>query len=351
MSDRELSRRARLGATALGAGAAAAYAWAMVRRNRSLQRPPVRDLSGRAYPERTFTYSDGARVSFIDTGEGDVFLLVPGADGIKESFRYQVPAFAERYRTVDADLRGTFAPGDTFDRFVDDLVELTDGLGAGPVHLLGQSLGGPVAMRFAARHPERVRTLVLVNTLYRVSYEHVGLNRTALVPLAMATTRYLPTALARLAARLWSRESVWIFDDSPGSENVVDYALWTGARTVRPGVGGHRVDLLRGLDLRPELAAIRAPTLVVKGPRDAYCPPEWSHEIANLIPDATYAEIHGTGHCSHISMPGAFNRLVLGWVEEQASLRRRAAASNGKGRSDGTGGERRADSAETADAG
>jgi pimeloyl-ACP methyl ester carboxylesterase len=109
---------------------------------------------------------------------------------------------------------------------------------------------------------------------------------------------------------------VWIFDDSPGSENVVDYALWTGARTVRPGVGRHRVDLLRGLDLRPELAHIRARTLVVKGPRDAYCPPAWSQEIAALIPDATYVEIPGTGHCSHVSMPGAFNRLVLDWLEE-----------------------------------
>jgi pimeloyl-ACP methyl ester carboxylesterase len=85
---------------------------------------------------------------------------------------------------------------------------------------------------------------------------------------------------------------------------------------VRPGVGRHRVDLLRGLDLRPELAHIRARTLVVKGPRDAYCPPAWSQEIAALIPDATYVEIPGTGHCSHVSMPGAFNRLVLDWLEE-----------------------------------
>jgi 3-oxoadipate enol-lactonase len=305
-------------AWAAGAVAAAAgYLWIIVRRNRSLRPPPIRDLAGHPYPERSFEYSDGVRVSLIEAGSGETVLFVPGADGIKESFRYQLPAFAERYRAVDADLRGEFSPDDTFDRFVEDLVELTDALDTGPVHLLGQSLGGAVAMRFAARHPERVRTLVLVNTLYRVSYEHVGLNRSALVPLAMATTRYLPTALARAAARLWSREAVWVFDDSPGSENVVDYALWTGSRTVRPGVGRHRVDLLRGLDLRPELGDIRAPTLVVKGPRDAYCPPLWSQEIAALIPDATYVEIPGTGHCSHVSMPGAFNRLVLDWLEDR----------------------------------
>lgn len=312
MSEARLKRAARWG---LGAGAAAAYLWAMIRRNRSLEPPPVRDLAGHPYPERTVIYSDGARVSVLDEGEGETVLLVPGADGIKETYRYQVPAFAERFRTVVADLRSEFEPDATFDRFIEDLFELTDRLDTGPVHLVGQSLGGAIAMRAAARFPELVRSLVLVNTLYRVSYEHVGFNRSALVPLAMATTRYLPTSLARAAARLWSREAVWVFDDSPGSENVVDYALWTGARTVRPGVGGRRVDLLRGLDLRPELADIRAPTLVVKGPRDAYCPPIWSKEIAALIPTSAYVEIPGTGHCSHISMPGAFNRVVLDWLE------------------------------------
>ena len=68
------------------------------------------------------------------------------------------------------------------------------------------------------------------------------------------------------------------------------------------------------VDLRPELAAIRAPTLVIKGPRDHYTPPAWSEEIADLIPGARYVTIPGTGHCSHISMPGSFNRALIDWL-------------------------------------
>jgi len=328
---------------ALGAAAGAAYLWAMSRRNRRLarRRPPIRDQDGAPLPEREFRYSDGVSVSCVDAGEGPPVVLVPGADGIKETFRYQVPSFSERYRVISADLRGEFPADATFDRFADDLLELTERLGTGPVLLLGQSLGGAIAMRFAARHPERVRGLVLCNTLTRVSYEHVGLNRTALTPLAMATTRYLPTPLARLAADLWCRERVWIFEDSPGCEKVVEYALHTGPRTVPPRTSARRVGLLKGLDLRPELAGIGAPTLVVKGSEDRYTPPAWCREIAALIPDARYVEVPGTGHVSHVSSPGRFNRLVLDWLASVGlgpEVRGNGADIGGEGGGDGAGG-------------
>ena len=67
-------------------------------------------------------------------------------------------------------------------------------------------------MRFAVLHPERVRGLVIANSLARVSYEHVGLNRTILTPVAIASTRYLPTWLGKAMARVWSRMEVWIYD-------------------------------------------------------------------------------------------------------------------------------------------
>lgn len=326
-------RLRRLVTGAAGAAAGVAYATWVTRRNAALEPPPVRDPTGSPYPEGTLRYADGAEVSYIDTGPAaspaasiggsgsgpnpvaaSPMVLIPGADGIKETFRYQIPAFARRHRVVVADLRSTFPPGATFERLARDVVELTEALRTGPAVVLGQSLGGAVAMRYAARHPGRTRGLVVSNSLTRVSYEHVGLNRTALAPIAMATTRYLPTWLARAAAELWSRQAAWIFDDSPGGQNVVEYALWTGPRTVSPRISGQRVDLLREEDLRDDLPDVRAPTLVVKGPRDAYCPPAWSREIAAGIEGAAYVEIEGTGHCSHVSRPGTFNRRVLDWL-------------------------------------
>lgn len=285
-------------------------------RNSRLVRPPVLDAAGKPYPARRLRLSDGEVVEWIAAGTGPTLLLIPGADGMKETWRHQVPELVRRYHVIAADLRSEFSDGATFDCFADDAVELLDHLGVVSAVVVGQSLGGAIAMRMATRHPERVRGLVLANTLARVSYEHVGMNATLLAPIAVTANRYLPTDAARRLGRFWSERDVWIFDSSPGWERVVDYALWTGSRTEPPKTSRRRIDLLRRVDLRPELADIDVPTLVLKGPLDTYTPPAWARDIAGRIPGARYVELDGTGHCSHISMPEEFNRELVSWLDE-----------------------------------
>jgi len=301
--------------------AAIAVTWAIIvlGRNRRLSPPAIAGADGRPFPIRFVRYSDGVEVPVVAAGTGPAVLFIPGADGIKETFRFQIPAVAIHRRAVCADLRSTFGEEATFDRMVDDVLELVQQLELGPVTLVGQSLGGSIAMRFAVRYPERVTGLVIANSLTRINYEHVGLNRTALTPVAMFTIRYLPTWLSRLFAKLWSRLEVWVFDSSPGWERVVEYVLWTGPRTVPASVSQARVDRLKPLDLRPEISGISTPTLVIKGPRDHYTPPSWSEEIADLIPGARYVTIPETGHCSHVAMPGSFNRLLIDWLRSDES--------------------------------
>ena len=298
---------------AVAAAGASWVVWALAR-NRRLTPPSMAGFDGRLLPARQVRYSDGVEVPYVDVGSGPTVLFIPGADGIKETFRFQVPAVAAHRRAVCADMRGRFEKGAGFDRFVDDVREQIEQLDLGPVTLVGQSLGGSIAMRFAARYPEQVSGLVVANSLTRINYEHIGLNRTALTPVAMFTIRYLPTWLARLFAVLWSRLEVWVFDASPGSDRVVEYVLWTGPRTVPASISRARVDRLKPLDLRDEIRSISAPTLVIKGPRDHYTPPSWSEEIADLIPHARYVTIPETGHVSHVSMPGSFNRVLIDWL-------------------------------------
>jgi 3-oxoadipate enol-lactonase len=286
------------------------------RRNNRLIRPPVLDPNGKSLVSNRLQLSDGELVAWIEAGDGPALLLIPGADGMKETWRVQVPELARRYHVISADLRSRFPDPATFDLFADDAARLLDRLGVESAVVIGQSLGGAIAIRFATKYPERVRGLVLANTLARVSYEHVGLNSTALAPVAVAANRYLPTEAARRLGKLWSRHDVWIFDSSPGWERVVDYALWTGSRTEPPQISSRRIRLLGREDLRPELAGIQVPTLVLKGPRDTYTPAAWARDIADRIPDARYVEVDGSGHCSHISMPAEFNRELVAWLDE-----------------------------------
>ena len=307
----------RWAAAALGT-VVAGVAWARLatRRNNRLIRPPVRDPDGNPLVSNRLQLSDGEVVTWVEAGDGPALLLIPGADGMKETWRFQIPELARRFHVISADLRSRFPYPATFDLFADDAVELLDFLGIESAIVIGQSLGGAIAIRLATRYPERVRGLVLANTLARVSYEHVGLNATALAPVAVAANRYLPTGAARWLGKLWSRHDVWIFDGSPGWERVVDYALWTGSRTEPPQISSRRIRLLAPEDLRPELARIRIPTLVLKGPRDTYTPAAWARDIADRIPDSRYVEIDDTGHCSHISMPGEFNRKLVTWLDK-----------------------------------
>ena len=296
--------------------AAASWIWFARLRNSRLRRPPIVDDAGNPVPGSRFTFSDGVSVSLVDSGSGPALFLIPGADGMKETFRHQLNDLSRSYRVLSADLRDGVTPDLGFNRLAIDVDEILRDRGIDRAVILGQSLGGSIAMRFATLYPTRVRGLVIVNSLARVDYEHVGLNRFLLIPVAMATTRYLPTALSRILARLWCRLNVWVFDSSPGADRVIAYAMTTGGRAVDPRESGGRVDLFKQEDLGPELRSIGVPTLVLKGSLDWYTLTAWSREIADLIPRAQYVEIAGAGHCSHISMPEVFNRTLLDWLSK-----------------------------------
>jgi len=120
----------------------------------------------------THTVANGDIVTaYHDEGRGDVLLLLHGFTGSKLDFHDQIPWFADRYRVLAPDQRGH---GETtnvgredaysMDILVDDLAGFLDRLDVERCHLLGHSMGGMVAMRFALRHPARLESLILMDT-------------------------------------------------------------------------------------------------------------------------------------------------------------------------------------------
>ena len=113
-------------------------------------------------------------VAFTDLGDGPPFVLVHGFTGSRLDFQNQAPWFADVRRVIAPDGRGH---GDTrtsaasgpdspyhLDQLVEDLAQFLNALDLMRVDLLGHSLGGMVAMRFALEYPDRVRSLVLMDT-------------------------------------------------------------------------------------------------------------------------------------------------------------------------------------------
>ncbi len=177
-------------------------------------------------------------------------------------------------------------------------VALLDELGHGRVDVVGNSVGGIVAQMVAARHPSRVRRLVLIGTGASLAgpptpfgalvSAWVG-GTTDRVPLAAALADALVATPAPEPAR--SAYVRAVLDADPDFLSAV-------------------LDAARGLDLRPELPAITAPTLVVRGEHDSARTREHVADLLAGIPDARGVEMPGCGHSPMIEQPQAFADLV-----------------------------------------
>src|SRR3954447_14134296 len=120
----------------------------------------------------TRTVPNGEIVTaYYDDGAGDPLLLLHGFTGSKLDFHDQIGWFTDRRRVLAPDQRGhgestNLARADAYalDILVDDLAGFLDALDVARCDLLGHSMGGMVAMRFALLHPTRLRSLILMDT-------------------------------------------------------------------------------------------------------------------------------------------------------------------------------------------
>src|SRR5579859_3753102 len=106
------------------------------------------------------------RVLEAGPADGEVLILMAGTGGHLEAYAHNIAAFAQRYRVITYDYPGhgytTHAAADLeLPDYVDHLAGLMDAVGVDQAHLNGESLGGWVAVKFAAAHPGRARKLVL----------------------------------------------------------------------------------------------------------------------------------------------------------------------------------------------
>lgn len=115
-----------------------------------------------------FIANSELQTAYHDLGSGTPFLMVHGFTGSKLDFISQAAWFVEGHRVILYDQRGHGESSNAhpyhFDQLVDDLVGLLDALDIPTCHLLGHSLGGMVAMRAVLQHPQRFRSLVLMDT-------------------------------------------------------------------------------------------------------------------------------------------------------------------------------------------
>jgi pimeloyl-ACP methyl ester carboxylesterase len=256
---------------------------------------------------------NGALIHYEREGSGIPVVFLHAGVADSRMWEPQAPAFAKHFDVIRPDMRGfghsTLPPGRWAP--VDDLLALIDELHLKPVHLVGCSMGGGVAVDFALEHGERVSKIVLVGP--GISGTHFG-------------AKY-PELFAEAEAA-----------DTAGDHAAIveaDAHLWLDGPRRRPG---YVTDPIRKLffemdsnfdsdyesapidQIEPPAAErlheITAPTLVIVGDEDA--PPIFDAValVMEKVPHARKAVIRDAAHLPNLEHPEEFNRIVLEFLLE-----------------------------------
>jgi 3-oxoadipate enol-lactonase len=212
-----------------------------------------------------------------------------------ELWQPQLEVLHRHFRVIDYEHRGhggSPAPAGpyTIADLGGDVLRLLDELGVGPVSYCGVSLGGMVGMWLAANAPDRITALAVCCTTARFPDQAFWTDR---------ATRVRASGLAPLAAQVVGR---W-FTPSFAARHPATPAAFIATLNSDVDPAGYAgcCDAIAGMDLRPALPAITAPTLVIAGSEDPATPPWHGAVIARAIPDARLRLIRGAAHLANVS--------------------------------------------------
>ncbi len=252
----------------------------------------------------------------------EILVLVHEAGGCLESYEEALPGLEKEFRVLRYDQRG-FGFSEkvrelTFEGVVADLAALLDALRiTAPVHVAGCAMGSDFSAGFAARHPERVAKLAVASPLAgsNVGRGAQSVERAALVEregiraaMKASHDRSYPERFRALDRERFQRyQARWVCNTP---------ATFTAAARMMSTV-----------DLTPEYAKIKVPTLVIGGKHDMQRPPEMAQRVANAIPGAKYV-LADTGHFMNLETPQLFVDTVLPFFKGKGAGREQTAVSN-----------------------
>lgn len=251
----------------------------------------------------------------ITKGMGPAVVLIHGLGLNRQSWQWQVPALARRYRVVTYDL---FGHGDACDPpeapslalFAAQLAGLLDHLQIQKAAVLGFSLGGMIARRFAMDHQSRLWALGILHS----AHCRDGVAQEAVEARAHQARTDGPAATAEAALRRW-------FSDAYRLRNPEMMDLVRGwILANRSGVYADIYQVLAGgvAELVKPRPAISAPSLVMTGDEDHGNSSEMSSAIAAEIPGSSLVILNGLRHMAMAEAPDVFNAELLSFLDRVA---------------------------------
>lgn len=268
--------------------------------------------------------ANGLDIAYAVEGAGPPLVLLHGASSSGAAdFAAQLPVLSRAFRCYVPDARGhagtRWDAGDGFryEWLVDDVVAFTGALGLETFHLLGFSMGGATALGIAARHPERLLSLVLV-----------GISPEREPRASVARRLFDPDRIER-------HDPAWAAELAARHDPVQGDGAW---RRLLPAIARD----VASQELHPpdELVRIEAPALVVVGDRDPFVPVDQAWRLKRQLPDARLFVAPGCGHEVMLRKPALATEALAGFyrsAQDRASRPARMAAGFSSARADAAG--------------
>ncbi len=238
----------------------------------------------------------------------ETILLIHGVADTSKAWFAWVPRLARQFRLVRPDLRGfgqsTVPPADyawSLSGFAQDLKGLLDHLGMSPVHVVGQRIGGSVAMQFAHDYPACVKSLTVIGA-----------------PATLATTSLNPDAwleqVEKEGVESWARTTMdrRLGDVSPAMREWWIQEMGKAPAQVMTGIFAY----VGGMDITHILRHIQAPTLVITSDRGVLAAVETVREWQTQIPNSRLLVLPSTAYHLAAALPDACADAVLSFIGE-----------------------------------
>jgi pimeloyl-ACP methyl ester carboxylesterase len=262
------------------------------------------------------TAADGTRLHYEVHGAGDPVLLIMGLGSNAYGWDRTIPWLAERYQAIAFDNRGTgrsdVPAGEyTIAAMADDAAAVLDAAGHATAHVVGASLGGMIAQRFALAHPARLRSLVLLCT----------------TPGGRSAARASDEVMAALVtgdpdpAALYRRNAWFLYGDDTRARHPERIEEDLVSRMRIPTTPTGYLGQLRAAmahDTWDELASVSVPTLVLHGDADLLVPTANGRLLADRIPGAELVLVPGAGHMLQADAGAVVRDVVLGFLDRAA---------------------------------
>jgi len=249
---------------------------------------------------------------------GPPVVLLHGFGASSYAWRAVMPPLAEHRRVLAPDLYGfgyTERPQDlasyTRTGQVGLVLGLLDALDHPTAHLVGHSYGGSLAVTLAARHPERVQSLVLIDAAHPSYPQRRRYRLAAFPPWSFFFIRFLGLRRGFVEKAL---ERTYYDPEMVTPERVTAYRQRLRVEGVARAYRGLTAPQP---DPGPEVDVdqVRVPTLALWGAEDSLIPVEDAREITSRMPYATFVELPGVGHAPHEEAPAEVARRILEFLD------------------------------------